>query len=319
MVDEISPHARRLPLRFMWQMDAEGRFSLGSDEFTRLIGARTASSFGRLWSDIAASLRARSRWPRRQGGRHARYLERHHVELAGRWRRPVAGRIVGIADVRSRAEICRLSRLRGLPRPRRPGAARGLAPPRVLQRSAARRPPMSFRQARPDAVGTCAQTCRPQICLLGLPPDPPEHALNRPHRLRSSAPSAVETSHQTDLETPWKPQGNDQETPEEMLRNVLPFRPIGEPKSPVLTPVENSAFNELARQLSARLDSENGAPATPAASETPAAVVDPPAANRKPSEPRHRSNRHGWRARSRRRAAKPSATRRCSICCPSAS
>ena len=28
-----------LPLRFMWQMDADGRFSLGSDEFTRLIGA----------------------------------------------------------------------------------------------------------------------------------------------------------------------------------------------------------------------------------------------------------------------------------------
>ena len=31
----------------------EGRFSLGSDEFTRLIGARTAAGFGRLWSEIA--------------------------------------------------------------------------------------------------------------------------------------------------------------------------------------------------------------------------------------------------------------------------
>ena len=37
----------------MWQMDAEGRFLLGSDEFTRLIGARTAAGFGRLWSEIA--------------------------------------------------------------------------------------------------------------------------------------------------------------------------------------------------------------------------------------------------------------------------
>ena len=37
----------------MWQMDAEGRFSLGSDEFTRLIGPRTAAGFGRLWSEIA--------------------------------------------------------------------------------------------------------------------------------------------------------------------------------------------------------------------------------------------------------------------------
>src|SRR4051812_17003539 len=46
-------HPRRHPLRFMWQMDAEGRFLLGSDEFTRLIGARTAASLGRLWSEIA--------------------------------------------------------------------------------------------------------------------------------------------------------------------------------------------------------------------------------------------------------------------------
>ena len=51
--DEPSPHTRRLPLRFMWQMDREGRFSLGADEFTRLIGPHTTASFGRLWSEIA--------------------------------------------------------------------------------------------------------------------------------------------------------------------------------------------------------------------------------------------------------------------------
>ena len=32
------PHARRLPLRFTWQMDREGRFTLGTDEFLSLIG-----------------------------------------------------------------------------------------------------------------------------------------------------------------------------------------------------------------------------------------------------------------------------------------
>ena len=41
--DEPSPRSRRHPLRFTWQMDAEGRFSLGPDEFTRLIGARIAA------------------------------------------------------------------------------------------------------------------------------------------------------------------------------------------------------------------------------------------------------------------------------------
>ena len=66
-LDEPAPASRRHPLRFMWQMDAEGRFSLGSDEFTRLIGARTAAGFGRLWSEIADQLRARSRRPRAQG------------------------------------------------------------------------------------------------------------------------------------------------------------------------------------------------------------------------------------------------------------
>jgi PAS domain S-box-containing protein len=43
----------------------------------------------------------------------------------------------------------------------------------------------------------------------------------------------------------------------------LPFRPPGDAKPPSLTPVENSAFNELARQLSARLETEMGGDATP--------------------------------------------------------
>jgi PAS domain S-box-containing protein len=38
----------------------------------------------------------------------------------------------------------------------------------------------------------------------------------------------------------------------------VPFRPLTEPKAPVLTPVENHAFDELARQLNERLDPENG-------------------------------------------------------------
>jgi PAS domain S-box-containing protein len=38
--------------------------------------------------------------------------------------------------------------------------------------------------------------------------------------------------------------------------NVVPFRPAGETKFPALTAVENSAFHELARQLSARLEGD---------------------------------------------------------------
>jgi signal transduction histidine kinase len=59
-VPESSPHdsdERRHPLRFVWQMDAEGHFVIGSDEFTELVGPRTTPAFGRLWSEIAAELK----------------------------------------------------------------------------------------------------------------------------------------------------------------------------------------------------------------------------------------------------------------------
>jgi PAS domain S-box-containing protein len=80
------------------------------------------------------------------------------------------------------------------------------------------------------------------------------------------------------------------ETPNE-AKNVLPFRPPGEQKSPVLTPVENSAFNELARQLAARLESETGAPGTPAeTSEVPEPVVAPP------EQPPEAAEKPGWLA-----------------------
>jgi PAS domain S-box-containing protein len=56
--------------------------------------------------------------------------------------------------------------------------------------------------------------------------------------------------------------------------NVVPFRPPGDARSPTLTPVENSAFNELARQLSERLERER---------ETIAAVTaEPPMAGTAP-------------------------------------
>ncbi len=51
------PSAFRRPVRFLWQMDAEGRFSFGCDEFARLIGIMTAAGFGRPWQEINATFR----------------------------------------------------------------------------------------------------------------------------------------------------------------------------------------------------------------------------------------------------------------------
>jgi PAS domain S-box-containing protein len=47
---------RRHPLRFVWQMDPNGRFTLGSDEFTEVIGPRIATTMGRPWADITREL-----------------------------------------------------------------------------------------------------------------------------------------------------------------------------------------------------------------------------------------------------------------------
>jgi PAS domain S-box-containing protein len=53
--EESVPRPRH-PLRFIWQMDADGRFTLGSDEFTEIIGSRMSIALGRPWREINAEL-----------------------------------------------------------------------------------------------------------------------------------------------------------------------------------------------------------------------------------------------------------------------
>jgi signal transduction histidine kinase len=50
------PVERRHPLRFVWQLDEHGCFTLGSDEFIEFVGSRTAAMIGRPWADMAAEL-----------------------------------------------------------------------------------------------------------------------------------------------------------------------------------------------------------------------------------------------------------------------
>ncbi|MHC2346025.1 PAS domain S-box-containing protein [Bradyrhizobium barranii subsp. barranii] len=100
------------------------------------------------------------------------------------------------------------------------------------------------------------------------PPPPIEPPAPEPEPIPEPAlpePVADANSHPTDPETPV-------ETPP----NVVPFRPPGDARSPTLTPVENSAFNELARQLSERLERER---------ETIAAVTAEPPTETAPEPP----------------------------------
>ncbi len=50
------PAERRHPLRFVWQIDDDGCFTLGSEEFIALAGPSTVTALGRTWPEIAGEL-----------------------------------------------------------------------------------------------------------------------------------------------------------------------------------------------------------------------------------------------------------------------
>ena len=179
-LDEPTPGARRHPLRFMWQMDAEGRFSLGSDEFTRLIGARTAAGFGRLWSEIAETFGLDP------DGRVAKAVATGSTWSGITLNWPVDGggrlpvELSGLPIYDHTGKLRRLSRLWGVPRSRRPDAARRVAPLRVLQCAAPRR-----RRCRPISSSPIAPAIRPPRTSPDCPPSHRRSRLNCPSRLPS--------------------------------------------------------------------------------------------------------------------------------------
>jgi PAS domain S-box-containing protein len=284
--DEPAPPPRSAPLRFIWQMDADGRFSLGSDEFIDLIGAHTAAGFGRLWSEIAETfgldpegrvLKAVAthdtwsgitlNWPVDGGGRLP-------VELSGL---PLYDRALNFAGYRGFG-VCRdldgLTRLAAL----RHHERFNIPPPA----------PQALSAGVVAAEATAELPANLPVDVAGETGDPDADAAPSTEP-ETSVPVTSETSHQTDLATHdlANQELENQVDPKvesgaETPKNVLPFRPIGDTKSPVLTPVENNAFNELARQLAERLERQGSASMEPApseaASETPEAVVAEPAA-----------------------------------------
>jgi signal transduction histidine kinase len=216
---------RRYPLRFVWQMDADGRFVIGSDEFIELMGPRTTAAFGRLWTDIAAELDldpqhqvARAvatqetwsgvtvSWPVNEGS------ERLPVELSGL---PVFDRERAFRGYRGFGVCREIARINQLARTRRQRPIGFMAHSEITpeddevaaptqQIAAAAAPEASFAAAPAEAVA---------------PPPRPERSM--------PTPSAA---------------------------NVVPFRPgASEPKAPSLSPVERKAFRELAQELTARL------------------------------------------------------------------
>jgi PAS domain S-box-containing protein len=227
-------HRRRHPLRFTWQMDAEEHFSFGADEFTRLIGPGVAAGFGRPWREIAEAfgldpsgrvveaIAARERWSDITIYWPVEGGGRLPVELSGL---PIYDEERNFLGYRGFG-VCRvldtLAHLEDL---------RGIAP---TNEPAVR--PIHSADIIPTDFGHAAAA------------EPPAES-----PALSSAPPETHGSIADDA----APRANLDELVG-MHENVVPFRPLGEPRSPALTPVENNAFDELARQLSARLDRDNG-------------------------------------------------------------
>jgi len=228
------------PIRFIWQMDADGRFLLGSDDFMRLIGPHTAGEFGRPWHEIvealdldphglvAKAVATRETWSGvTLNWPVDNYGQRLPVELSGL---PVFDRARNFAGYRGFG-VCRdLARLSELADGQHATLFHDIPAPRPLAADVPQAPtPSADHAPMPSSLD---HTSSPA----------PDHAPSA-----VEAPPAPPTDPDTILD-------NVLETPQ----NVVPFRPAPDAKLPALTPVENNAFHELARQLSARLESETG-------------------------------------------------------------
>jgi signal transduction histidine kinase len=221
------PGERRHPLRFVWQMDADGRFLIGSDEFIELIGPRTTAAFGRRWSEIATELKLDPEnrveravatretfsavtvaWPVDDGD------ERLPVELAGL---PVFDRGRDFRGYRGFG-VCRdVVRINELTRARRERPLGFMAPPETAtDDTAATTPP----PREPASAATNAAAALAGVEAVAA------------NAARSERPAAGVTS---------------------AAANVVLFRPAPEPKAAHPGQAEPRAFRELAQELTARL------------------------------------------------------------------
>jgi PAS domain S-box-containing protein len=198
---QSAPNAKPRQIRFVWQMDAATRFTIGIDDIAALIGPQTAAELNRPWAEIAATLQLDN------DGQVAKALASRETwsGLVVHW--PVDG-----SNERLAVEMS------GLP---------------VFDRD------RNFEGFR--GFGICRDVAR-------LAP----------------APAAA--------------------LPEKPKADILEFRapppqpaPAPEP-APALSPVENSAFEELARELNARLKNATGKDtATPATDDFDPEPFVPPA------------------------------------------
>ena len=260
---------RRHPLRFVWQMDADGRFVVGSEEFIELVGPRTMAAFGRPWREIVSELKLDpENQVERATATHETWSgitllwpidetdERLPVELAGL---PVFDRDRHFRGYRGFG-VCRdVARINQLTRSRQNRPIGFVAAPEATSPDIGSAPATPTDESVPEAPASTASTLSAETSEKPVTETPIAEA---PAAEKPAAEAAAaEGTSQSDRAPPNNAA---------ISANVVPFRPgpAAEPKAPSLSPVERTAFRELAQELTARL---RGTPEASIAAETIAA------------------------------------------------
>ncbi len=265
---------RRHPLRFVWEIDADGRFTVTSPDFIEVMGDGVAARLGRSWPEVARALDLDPE------GQLAPVLASRDTfsGIALAW--PVAG-------MAERLPV----ELSGLPvfdRERAFRGYRGFGVCRELSQldaivAARRTPPASVEDvpAGPDEITPTEQAADPSVEAAKADA---ATADSQPAETKVAAPPAPEAEAPVATVPAADPQ-RPQLTVVPAAKNVVPFRaavPAAPDKRPVLTPVERNAFQEIARALGARLEgtaSEDETAAKDDAVEAPAEAAPEPTAD----------------------------------------
>jgi signal transduction histidine kinase len=256
---------RRAPLRFVWQMDAAGNFSITSDEFLSLIGKGPASALGRPWSEIAAALKLDP------GGQVERALASRDTWSGITVAFPVEG-----TDSHIGAELS------GLP---------------VFDRDRSLRGYRGF--------GICRNVAKINELMRARTAEAPNAPAAASVPAAASAPAAASEPAAPKAETSVEPRVEPPVFREEpaaltsTAENVVPFPTAPVEGPPALSPVERKAFSELASRLTARLRgrelpsnretpnaTETIAPPSPAPIEELKAELPPPPPVERVAEPK---------------------------------
>jgi PAS domain S-box-containing protein len=248
---------RRQPLRFVWQMSADGRLTIGTPEFATAIGPHAIATLGRPWREISSELQldldgqieraiaTRDTW----SGITVSFpvdgtQEVLPVELSGL---PAFDRERNFLGYRGFG-ICReATRLHELLQARQPRNIAPSTPAAVVDEKIEAKRDAGIDQDTEDKITTEAEAA-PESMIEVAKPDvghdakPPSDSEVRPE------PPAIREERPSLTVVP-------------PVENVLPFRATTPPeKAPSLTPVERKAFRELASTLSQRLrDAQNSA------------------------------------------------------------